>query len=173
MASIQTLVRFNTDEREFLTVNKFSVPAGTDLSTTPLILQSVINHATALTRVVIVTDVALTGTTTLDLALVNAEDLCEPVKILNNLAASSLAVPAAATTAQFELGKHLGLPISIIRDKAPNEEFVSYRLAIYGDAALTNTSPVTVTVLEYTTQIHAHRNGPLTIGGSTVQAATN
>lgn len=173
MASIQTRTRYTVDNREYLTINKFSVPASTDLTTTPIVLQSTINHATAITRVVVMTDVAITGTATLELALIDAANLCEPVKIINNLAAAGLAVPAAATTAEFELGKHLGTPISIIRNKAPHEEFISYRLAVYGNAAMTNATPVTVTILEYTTQAHAQRSNAFTVPGSTVTPATN
>lgn len=177
MSAVFPSHRFWTDESTQNSITILQVVAGGnfDLNTRPFYISSVLNVDTAVASITVMSDVAITGTTTLSFDLYEASSLCgqTPIKRAEDFLAAPVSVPSALTTTSVELGKSLFLPMGMILGVTTGKYPPGgLRICVSGDAAATNTAPVVLRFRVETMQLPSAKAGVYTVGSTTGTAAT-
>lgn len=121
---------------------RFTIPANTNMSTTPTLIAQGLNHNTAIDVIWIYANVAPAGATKFRIAICaqNGTSDTPGTQLLANLAVGDITVSGTPDNPDnVPLGTNIGLPIGKILAKAPEVLPGGFDLFFYGDAALTNT----------------------------------
>lgn len=151
-------------------VTRITVPAGADIKTNPIIVAQGLAFGSGISRMRIITTVALAGVTKFKVALhAHDADFQVGTQLVPNLAVADVAVPTTTAEAVVNFGSNTLAPIGTI--VASTYIASGFDLFLFGDAASTNEATL---IIQLTTINVASRfsQGGKTSVNETVVAAT-